>query len=47
MKEIKNTRDGDIYYVLGLEDSVLYKWLYYLKQSTDSMQSNTNGVFFT
>ena len=35
MKEIKNTRDGDIYYILGLEKSVLYKGLYYPKQSTD------------
>ena len=29
--------DREIYHVLGLEESTLWKWLYYLKQSTDSM----------
>ena len=36
MKEIK---DGEIYRVHGLEESILSKWLYYPKQSIDSMQS--------
>ena len=31
--------DGEIYHVLGLEESTLWKWLYYPKQSTDSVQS--------
>ena len=31
--------DGEIYHVLGLEESTLWKWLYYPKQSTDQMQS--------
>ena len=42
MKEIKDDTDGDIYHVLGLEESILWKWLYYQKQSTDSMQSLSN-----
>ena len=33
---------GEIYHVLGLEESILWKWLYYPKQSTDSMQSLSN-----
>ena len=38
---------GEIYYVLGLEESILWKWLYYPKQSTDSVQclSNYKGYF--
>ena len=42
MKEIKeDTRqtDGEIYRVHGLEESILSKWPYYPKQSTDSMRS--------
>ena len=41
MKQIKDDTksDGEIYHVLGLEKSILWKWLYYPKQSTDSMQS--------
>ena len=43
MKEIKMTQtDGEIYHVHGLEESILWKWLYYQKQSTDSMQSLSN-----
>ena len=34
--------DGKIYHVLGLEESILPKWLYYPRQSTDSMQSLSN-----
>ena len=30
---------GNIYHVLGLEESILSKWLYYLRQSTNSLQS--------
>ena len=37
MKEIKDDTDGEIYHVLGLEESTLWKWLYYPKQSTDSI----------
>ena len=29
MKEIKDDTDGGIYHVLGLEESILSKWLYY------------------
>ena len=29
----------NIYHVLGLEESILSKWLYYARQSTDSLQS--------
>ena len=40
-KEIRDTTqtDGEIYHVHGLEESILSKWLYYPKQSIDSMQS--------
>ena len=34
--------DEEIYCILGLEESILWKWLYYPKQSTDSVQSLTN-----
>ena len=34
--------DGEMYHVLGLEGSILWKWLYYSKQFTDSMQSLSN-----
>ena len=40
--------DGEIYHVLVLEESTLWKCLYYPKQSTDSMQSLSNSLaFFT
>ena len=48
LKELKGTdekmtqADGDINHVLGLEESILWKWLYYPKQSTDSVQSLSN-----
>ena len=38
IKEDTNT-DGEIYHVHGLVESILSKWLYYPKQSVDSMQS--------
>ena len=39
-KAEKSTQtDGEIYRVHGLEESILSKWLYYPKQSIDSMQS--------
>ena len=42
-KKSKTTQtDGEIYHVPGLEESILWKWLYYPKQSTDSMQSLSN-----
>ena len=46
--EIKRTQtNGEIYHVHGLAESILSKWLYYPKQSIDSMQSlsATNGSF--
>ena len=41
--------DGKIYCVLGLEELILSKWLYYPKQSTNSMQflSDYQWHFFT
>ena len=40
MKEIKeHTNRWRIHRVHGLEESILWKWVYYLKQSIDSMQS--------
>ena len=44
MSEIKDdtNRWRDIYHVLGLEESILWKWLYYPKQSIDSTQSISN-----
>ena len=40
MKEIKeDINNEEIYRVHGLEESILSKWLYYPKQSIDSMQS--------
>ena len=39
-KKSKMTQiDGNTYHALGLEESILSKWLCYLRQSTDSMQS--------
>ena len=35
-------KEGEIYHILGLEESTFWKWLYYPKQSTDSMQSLSN-----
>ena len=37
--------DGEIYHVFGLEESTLWKWLYYPKQSTDSVQSLPMAFF--
>ena len=34
--------DGEIYNVLGWEESILWKWLYYTKQSTGSVQFLSN-----
>ena len=45
MKEIKDEKkDGEIHLVLGLEESIFFQWewLYYPKQSIDSMQSLSN-----
>ena len=50
MKELKDdTNSGKIYHALGLEESIFSKWLYYQRQSTDSMQSLSNyqRYFFT
>ena len=35
-------KDGKIHCVLGLKESILLKWPYYPRQSTDSMQSLSN-----
>ena len=37
MKKIKNDTDGKTHHVLGLEELILSKWLYYPRQSTDSV----------
>ena len=39
--------NGDIYQILGVEESILWKWLHYSKQSTDSSNPYqiTNGIF--
>ena len=37
-KKSKMTQtDGEIYHILGLEESIMWKWLYSPKQPTDSM----------
>ena len=48
MKEEKKKiqTDGEIYHVLGLEESILWKWLHYLKQSTFSMQILSNYQWY-
>ena len=39
-KKSKRTQiDGEIYQVHGLEESIQWQWVYYPKQSIDSMQS--------
>ena len=38
MKEIVDATNGNIYHILGLEELILSKLLYYPKRSTDSMQ---------
>ena len=43
MKETEDDTDGKIYHAPGLEESVLPKWLYYPRQSTNSMQSLSNN----
>ena len=42
MKETKENTNGTTYHVCGLEESILLKWLYYPRQSTDSIQSLSN-----
>ena len=37
--------DGEIYHVLGLEESTLWKWLYYPKQYTDYIESLPRAFF--
>ena len=34
--------NGELYHVLGLEESLLWKWLFYPKQSKDLMHSLSN-----
>ena len=41
MKETKDDTEGT-YHALGLEESILSKWLYYPRQSADSMPSLSN-----
>ena len=38
--------DGEIYCLHGLEESILSKWLYYPKQSIDSMQSLSSDQWY-
>ena len=38
--------DGEIYHFLELEKSILWKWLYYPKLSTNSMQSLSNYQWY-
>ena len=47
MREIEYNTDRKIYHVLRLEESILLKWPYNLRQSTDScnLYQNTNGIF--
>ena len=45
MKEVKDDTDGKIYHVLKLEESILSKWLFYPRQSTDSMQAPSDYQF--
>ena len=49
MKQIKDDTDGEIHHVLGLEESILWKWLHYPKKSIDSIQSLSKYqmVFFS
>ena len=39
MKETEEDTDGKIYLVFELEELILLKWLYYPRQSIDSIQS--------
>ena len=36
--KLKMAQTNGKIYILGLEESILWKWSYYSKQSTDSMQ---------
>ena len=47
MKTKMTETDGEIHHVLGLEGSILWKWLYYPKQSTDSVRTLPNTVHKT
>ena len=43
MKEIEEDINNEkIYHVDGFEESILSKWLYYPRQSTDSVQFLSN-----
>ena len=39
--------DEGIYHVLGLKESILWKWIYYPKQHTDSMQFLSNYWWYS
>ena len=47
MKEIKDDTDGNIYHVPGLEESILWKWLYHSKWSKDLTPIKLPMAFFT
>ena len=48
MKEIKGDTNGKMYHAHRLKELILFKCLYYLKQSTDSMHSLSKyQQFFT
>jgi hypothetical protein len=42
----KTTEDGKISHAHGLAESIEWKWLYYQKQATCSMQFPTNPMTF-
>ena len=46
MKEIRDNTNGEIYHVLGLEESRLWKWIWYPKQSKIQCKYHqiTNGI---
>ena len=47
IKETNDDTDGELDHILGLEESILSKWLYYPKQSTNQCNSYQiiNGIF--
>ena len=47
MKEIKEDTDGEICHVFELEESTLWKWLHYPKQSRDLVQSRDFPMKFS
>ena len=44
--KLDNLKNGKILHAPGLEESILLKWLYYSKKSTDSVQSLSNYPWY-